>query len=122
MRPTSLDHLADPEGNEYLRNGYETGNTKSHVKWEGDSTRAVTSSPRLASGKALRTAAGAAISKRVCRLASQSAGKNLPSQKRLSNKTQDDVSTFAVQVIRPLAASFVLLPLHDGKAVEQNED
>jgi hypothetical protein len=27
-----------------------------------------------------------------------------------------------MQVIRPLAASFVLLPLHDGKAVKQNED
>ena len=79
-------------------------------------------STRLACGQAIRTDAVAAIGEGYCNLASEGAGKHLPSQQRLSYKTQDDVGPFAVQVVRPLAASFVLLPLHDGKAVEQNED
>ena len=76
----------------------------------------------LACGQAIRTDAVAAKGEGYCNLASEGAGKHLPGQQRLSDKTQDDVGTFAMQVIRPLAASFVLLPLHDGKAVKQNED
>ena len=52
----------------------------------------------------------------------QGADEHLPREKGLRDQAQDDVPTLAVEIVSPLALGLVLLPLHNGETVEEDEE
>lgn len=51
----------------------------------------------------------------------QGADEYLPGEKGLRDQAQDDVPTLAMEIVSPLALGLVLLPLHDGETVKEDE-